>query len=53
MSFLTTHKKWVIFFSHVGGGGGGHLISDLYFGVSQFVLFQTEGVRSCAQVHPL
>ena len=30
--------------------GVSYLPSDLYFGVSQFVLFQREKVRSCAQV---
>ena len=30
--------------------GAGYLPSDLYFGVSQFVSFQREEVRSCAQV---
>ena len=32
------------------GVGYLHVPSDLYFGVSQFVLFQREEVRSCAQV---
>ena len=32
------------------GGGGNYLPSNLYFGVSQFVLFQREEVRSCPQI---